>query len=675
MSNPRTVTLELLRHGPAHNQLLSPLTRYLALCGNHPAVTVTVPFEQNQLLIRLNALRYGDSKETWKLQLQDTAQVMGNVLGEIPGLIAELSEGPGSDQPLTHLRLILSSSELALLPFELASAPSGFPGAGQPLVLQSQAPLCLTREVRRVGAAHYQWPDRPRILFAAASPPGVADVPLEAHLLALRGVIEPWLGEPGERLPRAGESLGPLRRRLAQHLVVLPRASVASLREACAAGGFTHVHLLAHGVPTGGPDDRRYGLALHDERDPGKKDVVDGQRLAQVLRTYRSGGESALAGPAVVTVASCDSGNQGSVAGAGASVAHALHEAGIPLVVASQFPLSFAASVMMVQVLYDGLLWGVDPRVLLSDLRGQLKARLADTHDWASVVAYAALPADFPDQLVAVSYEQSRVCINTAFQYMDRVARGFLKRSQGGGGSVKAADAARRTRALSKVKAAKTRLVRLLADLPPDLPPEKSTLRAAAYGLLGSSAKREAKIRFSYARLAGKGEASARRSSDAALRQARDDYARAFAADPKWCVWTLVQELSVAALVDREAAYGRPSWQDAWTTARVLSEKAVYAADAGRAALAHVDLLELYLLALLPDDYPPAAVAEAKALEYASTVRAKVGDLNNWYAVRSQFQRYVDWFPQYNPGEPFARVARLAEKVLKELPTWRQKFV
>ena len=38
-----TITLELLRHGPAHNQLLSPLTPYLALCENHGAVTMHVP--------------------------------------------------------------------------------------------------------------------------------------------------------------------------------------------------------------------------------------------------------------------------------------------------------------------------------------------------------------------------------------------------------------------------------------------------------------------------------------------------------------------------------------------------------------------------------------------------------------------------------------------------------
>ena len=42
MSEIRNVKLELLRSGPAHNQLLSPLTPYLALCGAEGPVTATV---------------------------------------------------------------------------------------------------------------------------------------------------------------------------------------------------------------------------------------------------------------------------------------------------------------------------------------------------------------------------------------------------------------------------------------------------------------------------------------------------------------------------------------------------------------------------------------------------------------------------------------------------------
>ena len=51
----RTIRLEILRHGPSHNQLLSPLTEYFALCENHPAVTVRLPFEHAEFLARLRA--------------------------------------------------------------------------------------------------------------------------------------------------------------------------------------------------------------------------------------------------------------------------------------------------------------------------------------------------------------------------------------------------------------------------------------------------------------------------------------------------------------------------------------------------------------------------------------------------------------------------------------------
>src|SRR6202165_6186137 len=58
MTDIRKVKLEWLRSGPAHNQLLSPLTPYLALCGADGPVTVNIPFEHRQLLSRLDRLRY-----------------------------------------------------------------------------------------------------------------------------------------------------------------------------------------------------------------------------------------------------------------------------------------------------------------------------------------------------------------------------------------------------------------------------------------------------------------------------------------------------------------------------------------------------------------------------------------------------------------------------------------
>lgn len=152
----RTIKLELVRHGPAYNQLLSPLTPYLALCENHPPVTIHVPFEHNQFLYRLKDLYYQrdksmrESQESREFQLFEIGRTIGGLLGQIPGLIAEVSrEDYRKSGKGIQLRLVFSSSELALLPFELALSSEGLSGAGLLLVLQSDVLICITREVRR----------------------------------------------------------------------------------------------------------------------------------------------------------------------------------------------------------------------------------------------------------------------------------------------------------------------------------------------------------------------------------------------------------------------------------------------------------------------------------------------------------------------------------------------
>ncbi|HRI12794.1 MAG TPA: CHAT domain-containing protein [Verrucomicrobiota bacterium] len=416
----RTITLEILRHGPPHNQLLSPLTQYLALCENHAAVSVTVPYEHAQFLHRLRALSYELDEAARRFQLDDTGREIGQLLARIPSLIAELTQrGKMAHGETLHLRMIVSASELALLPFELAISPNGFPGEARSLLLQTALPISLTREVRQASGVHPDWSRRPKILFAAASPPGVAPIPLESHTLALRRTIDPWVHHFATDEQR--------RAMVEKHLVVLPQATVEQIREQCATGQFTHVHLLAHGVAIspGNRLDYQYGLALHDARDPGRTSVVDGRTLARVLRTDQSG----CAGPAqplVVTLASCNSGGVGSVAdfaGSGASVAHALHAEGIPLVIASQFPLSFRGSVRMVEVLYPGLLDGEDPRCILHDLRGQLQALIPEAHDWGSVVAYAALEGRFEREIERFQVDQSHRRMNAALDHADRVMR------------------------------------------------------------------------------------------------------------------------------------------------------------------------------------------------------------------------------------------------------------
>lgn len=402
----RTVTLELLRHGPAHNQLLSPLTPYLALCGNHDPETVSVGFEHLQLVRTQRKLRYAQGVELAEEALGEAAREVGRLLGSIRSLISELaSSDPRESRRMVHLRLVLSASELALLPFEVVESAPGLPGQGQPLALQTVTPVCLTREVRRVAASTLRWPQQPRILLVSAAPPPVTPVPLSEHVEALRAALAPYLGSEEE---------------FDKQVTVLPEATLDKVQEACRQGDYTHVHVLAHGMEDGGPGlEERYGLAFHSSADPNAVDVVTGRRLAAALRSHKSEG-SELARPVVVSIASCDSGNMGSVVAPGGSVAHTLHEEGIPLVVASQFPLTVEGSIVMTRVLYERLLRGDDPRIISHDLRQSLYVQCQGGHDWASVVMYAALPGNLDTQLEHVRFERARRALEAAMARVEK---------------------------------------------------------------------------------------------------------------------------------------------------------------------------------------------------------------------------------------------------------------
>ena len=522
----RTITLELLRHGPPNNQLLSPLTPYLALCENHAAVTINVPFEHNQFLHRLSALSYKHGMEPRNFYINDTAKALGDILSSVPGLTAELSRNDNDGGQMTHLRLVVSSSELALLPFELALSPNGFPGTGQHLLLQSQAPLCITREVRRVPDKFAIEARIPKILLVAASPPGFEPVPLQSHLLALRAAVDPWVSQHGAGC------------KLTDHIVVLPQASDLEIEAACAQHDFTHIHILAHGVEYEDGYDVRFGLALHDSRNPdADAAIISGARLATALRPTQEANIDDLARPAVVTIASCNSGSQGSVAGAGASVAHALHDSGIPIVVASQFPLTFEGSVRMVEVLYEGLLWGEDPRSLLCDLRRKLHSQFPNNHDWASLTAYAALPPTLVTDLNVLKYNQAKRSVEVAMSFADQYINYLYDRADGQPEVPDALpDRPDIEEAQRRIEFAKTKMGSLLN--------ESGKFVAEIYGFLASTEKRQAEIiqENSY-------------ESVESLKRSRDYYWKAYVAD-RSNGWGIVQYLSLVTILSCQTANG-----------------------------------------------------------------------------------------------------------------------
>lgn len=644
MSEIRTVTLELLRPGPAHNQLLSPLTPYLALCGADGPVSVSVPFEHRHLLNRLERLRYVTggvrvSDQQQAAEARELGEALGRVLGQVPALLSEIGTATGTQSELVHLRLAMTAHELALVPFELAIGPDGFPGSGSPLFLQSTVRISLTREVRRGRPLPVVWNRPPRVLFAFASPDGLAPVPAQPHLEALRRALEPWINWKAEPAARLEE--------VKKHLTVLPGASLQKIRRACAETAYTHVHILAHGEPTGEDGDRHYGLALCADTDDAAKDVVAGDVLATALTAKDSMGTTRFR-PTLVSLATCDSGHPGSMITPGGSIAHALHAGGIPWVIASQFPLWMRASTIAAEVLYAGLLRGDDPRWVLYTLRERLRTDSSRTHDWASIVAYAVVPEDFPHQVEAFRNRQTRQRIEVKF---DRAEQQALAAARASGSD------AGRDELNALYESIRGDLERWRESLPDSAPGAE---RAERLGMSAASEKRIGILCH-----AGKEEEKARK----AYEKACDFYRRALEAEP-FNHWVITQYLSMTAVlapgdVGHALVEDYGGW---WNAARQIAEWDLRKAVGERRAWALATLAELELLGSIYKG-PTFAPEEArKAIERFCREIHDAVDRGAFpvFSSRRQFRRYIeDW-----PRPEWKDLAHAAVAALGDAPSW-----
>ena len=614
----RTVTVELLRSGPSHNQLLSPLTNYLGICGDSVAGIVNLPYEHATFLRRMKAMRYdggGEDQERLAV-LRDIGVDMARILSAIPSLPGALNDG--DHNALVHLRLTLSASELALLPFELAKMPVGPNGEEESwLALQTRTPVCITRRHRNAASRYNPWPTRPRILFIAAHP---ATVPFAEHRAELLEAVKPYL-YPGQELSTA--SPDGRREQFGDWLTILQDACFEEVVAECASNQYTHIHLLAHGDGDPSKGDTAYGLVLRTAA--GNPEVVSGERFASAFARITGG---RIHRPTVVTLATCDSGNVGSVIIPGASLAHALHLAGIPLVVASQFPLSKDGSVAVVRTLYQGLLAGGSPWILLHRIRSDLHGRFAaNTHDWASLVVYEALPGNLDSQLEALCYHQAKRAISAA---LERVDRAIGQTAPGSGGDHSQLDEAVRRAC--------------------DMLPLGGEFNVECLALRASSRKRLAEAEYGRAMARGAGSPdyhSCLRESCDYLEQARLDYLQAAT-----CLlvndgtrlqrlaslhWVMVQMLSLAAVL------GRPLSIGAWETAKYSAESYLDHPATEERAWAHGSLAELWLLRLAEGGASDAAQqAKEQAAELVKLFPA--GDAFPVDSTRKQFERYAHWW-------------------------------
>lgn len=700
-----TVTLELLRRDPGSPLPLSRVTDYQALCGNHPAQSLRLPFEHREFMRRIQALRYdvnASTRQDRAAALERTAEQLAEVFGHVPGLLADIAgverHEQGSDmrnEGVIHLRLVLSAKETAYLPYELAFGPNGFPSPGRFVSLQTVAPICITRETRRAAGSDVTWPDEPSVLFAYASPHGISPVPAAAHLAELRKAVDPWVWP----MDAGTSDEEQVRRRL----TVLPQATLGAIRRACAKSRYTHVHILAHGdrLPEGGG----FGLALCADKS-GTKRVVDGGRLASVLCTHHTPEVGAfLSSPTVVTLASCDGGNIGELLASGASVAHDLHQEGVPLVVASQFPLTKAGSVVMVRSLYSRILWAEDPRVVLHDVRHQLYQHASNNHDWASLVAYASLPPDLDGQLLRARSRLARLAMGVA------MTRAEAQWKNGGESSPHpkgvAALGRKDDEAPGKLDRTLSMLDRAIARLPERQRAESSRVigdvsaAAEELGIRGSAEKRRAYLIREQANdhlrsLVGslqraktadgtpttdgvereKVEADLRRYQRergrmvTALSQAMVAYRAAFEADMS-THWAGIQYLSLETVMGR--AHEIPDAH--WTIAHAI---AAHEADAGASdahrAWAHASLMEFELLWLAVK--PKKAKGAPKRIKRSLDAFVKATSPGS-YEVKStlrQFERYASWYCGSRTKDLEDQLARLLDQFApghgRRLQTW-----
>ena len=698
-SDIRNVSLRILRDGPTHNHLLSPLTAYLAAVGPYEAVSVRMPYEHRRLLRDLNALRYGATPtraaDTTRIAATDRriiADDVGAIFAAVPGLTAEMATEASCDGFLTHLCLVFSAAELSLLPFEIATAPRGFPGEGAPISIQSVAPVVMTRAIPGATGRKCRWDREPNVLFIVAQPPGLPEVPVKAHLLALIKALRPWVGSTLESLGRGTAS----ERILEKRLTVLPNATLSEIEEQCRQKAFTHVHILAHSQTFEEGSQTQFALALHGAG--GGTELVSSERLQAALRLpmRRTAADDKFSHPLVVSLATCDSGNQAQVIFPTMSLAHALHAAGVPLVVGSLFPLSYRGSVVMTEALYSGLLRGRDPRRVLYDVRHDMFRADQQTHDWASLVAYASLPDDdeLQAQIQGFAFSAASASIKAGVDGGKALVEDFKAETKAAADGQKP-DAT----AFAKRVFANDEAIGMAAN---DLP-LGGAYTLEGRGSLASSAKRRAEVLWYAARAVGVTSEPGQKLLDQSketLALAREGYLKASRA-PRWMQgrpqgelptmhWVMTQALSLGLVLDRQL--NALNWWVAVQDANNYLEPSVDR-DAGSRLREQDDTLwayaskaELFLLAYgaFESDQQGLRVSSDEAelrKEALSNTRLHVewshaiGHPELVVGTAKNFLRYQDWWfdkefvAQKSANDPIGgRIQKLVTELLAILP-------
>ena len=620
----KSLIIELSRPGTPDNHNLSPDTRYIALCGTYPEVNVLVNCNQFKFFEVIKNLRYSNANPA------ATRKAVAFCESLVTKLFADLDYPDlqqQHDEPL-HIRLVANPMELAQLPFEFVRLPlnADIPATGAMLADPGRM-VTFTREVRQKSDAGYVWPHVPRVLFAWAQPSET--VPFEPQRQALIQVLTP-LAKPANNSADPEPDIGP-------YFTELPHASLylikQKMQEAVTEGRpYTHVNILAHGGHEADWSGFEFQLVLCEKDSTDKEELVPGNRLAEALisKTHV---------PVVVSLSACDSANVGNVLLPAGSLVYQLHLAGIPCVFASQFPLTQNGSVVLVRTLYSELVNGCDPRTALYKTRMALKEE--NSHDWASLVAYARFPDDIDTQLQDARLKRLFAGMKTSNAWVDHVFRNWENIETG-----------KREQIVLQLH---QRIEGSIADLSELLIDGRSTIKNADMkgehlGLLGSACKRKAEYLWRLSELTGDPAKDLATQSSGQLKLAGQYYKAGFDAYAL-SHWNAAQYLSLKAATGDSLLTEFNAWIVAeFMAARVLSSDA----SAGDKFWAMGSLAELHLLW-------PLIVKEASevektahrnsAMNYVTQMQGHDTTFNaGKESMVRQLDRYILWWSAMYPS-------------------------
>ncbi|MDJ0768049.1 MAG: CHAT domain-containing protein [Ilumatobacter sp.] len=625
----QSVTVEFQRFGESTG-VIRTSDHYIRTNGTTgPTEEVRFPLGQSQLLQGMATLDYERFRSGDLDRVREVAEQFITDLRPFLEEFLPIGPPPDHDGSTYQVEIVTRALELAQLPFEI-------------LEEDAATNAVITRRIRQ------PWPppavvrsNKPKVLFAWAEPKQRQEsskrmeVPHERHRGLLAEVLSDWGGFEGGA---AVEVENATQERIAEQLAPPDH-------------GFTHVHLLAHGIGGTKADPHAF-VRLEREPQPSTflaleadDGTIDRCSPASLSDMFLPG----VPRPASFAIATCHSGEVESIE-AGGTLAHHLHRAGIPVVVASQLALTKTGSDQLITTFLETVIEGGDPREAIADCRRALREQQQETfYDRVALVGYVHVDTESDAQLADRKFEVELARLEAASKHADRRVKEIVTELTDAGPGLSDAQRHEAEDIGERFASVRERLERMART--------ESLTKAQQEerrGLQASSLKREAEAAWKLSRvLTGSDADGWRERSRDALMEAADAYERA-AKTSRDHHWTWVQWLVLEAVV-RGSLDERA---DDWITARAAAADAVERAasteptdegdeEATRIAedaiWARGSLMELSLLAPLVgrDD----ALAEAE--QHVEALATGSRELGLDYAIPStlaQLDRYGTWW-------------------------------